>query len=441
MITIVRILFAVAVAVAVTILLPAPARSPAAGQAADGYWRGTLLEHGKPLGVLVSFERASSGGWSGRFSADSQAVMEYPFDFVRLSGSKISFVLGGGSLSFAGSVESNSIIGTFTTDTERGTFSLERTATPSFPYESRDLVFHNGSVKLAGTLYTPRASGRHAAVVLLHGSGSQTRWGTLRFIADRLARSGIAAFIYDKRGCGESGGDWRSASYVDLAKDAVAAIDVLRPLEKIDASKIGIWGHSEGGGIAPLIASLSPGVAFIVAADAPATVSYEQDIYRVGNALRDNGWTGKSGAAALALYTQFVNVARTGRGYADLQASMKRHENEPWFSWLGIPPQHSWVWSWYPLVANYDSRQYWPSVKIPVLLVYGERDRLMSVDANIATIEHLEQSSGNNDVSAIILPDAPHTLDIQPGPKDAFFWWHVVSGYPDMVIDWIRAKE
>ena len=77
-------------------------------------------------------------------------------------------------------------------------------------------------------------------------------------------------------------------------------------------------------------------------------------------------------------------------------------------------------------------------VKAPVLLLYGERDRLMPVDASIATIESLLQSSGNNDVSAIILPNAPHTLDIQPGPKDAFFWWHVVAGYPDLVIDWIK---
>lgn len=427
-----------AVAIGAAILPAAPVRSAAASLVAAGYWRGTLTEHGKPLSVLVSFDRATIGSWSGRFSADSQAAMEYPFDSVHLSGSQITIALGGGSLLFTGLVKPNSIVGTFLMGSENGTFSLERSAAPKFPYTSEYLVFHNGGVKLAGSLYVPRAPGTHTAVVLLHGSGPQTRWGTLRFIADRLARSGVAAFIYDKRGCGESGGDWRTASYVDLAKDAVAAIDVLRRHKNIDDSRIGIWGHSEGGNIAPLIASLSPNVAFIVAADAPATVTYEQDIYRVGNSLHDNGWTGKSGAAALALYTQFVNVGRTGKGYAELEESMKQSEHEPWFSWLGIPPKNSWVWSWYPLVADYDSRKYWPSVKAPVLLLYGERDRLMPVDASIATIESLLQSSGNNDVSAIILPNAPHTLDIQPGPKDAFFWWHVVAGYPDLVIDWIK---
>ncbi len=436
MTTIVRVLFVIAICASIIVM--APGVVTAAGQAADGSWRGTMREHGKDLSVSVSFQRAATGGWSGQFSADSQAVMEYPLDYVHVNGSRITFVLAGGTFSFLGHLKSNSIVGTFSTGTDKGTFSLERQPAPTFPYVANQIVFHNGAVKLAGSLYVPRAPGRHSAVVLLHGSGSQTRWGTLRFIADRLARNGVAALIYDKRGSGDSGGDWRTASYDVLAGDAVAAIDVLKNRKDINASKIGIWGHSEGGGLAPLIASRSANVAFIVAADAPATVTYEGDIYRVGNAIRDNGWTGKSGASAMALYTQFVNVARTGKSYSELQASMKRYESEPWFSFLGIPPRDSWVWSWYPLVANYDSRKYWPRVEVPVLLVYGERDRLMPVDANIATIESLVQSSGNNSVSAIILPNAPHTLDIEPGPKDAFFWWHIVAGYPDLIIDWIK---
>ena len=434
--TIVRLLCAVVVGASIMVTVGAGAAS--ADQLVSGYWRGTFTEHGKPLSVVISFSQASTGGWSGRFTADSQAVMEYPFDSVSVKGSKISFVLGGGSLSFTGLVESNAITGTFSAGKDTGSFSLERSAAPDFPYVVQNVVFHSGSVRLAGSLYVPRGPGKHRAVVLLHGSGPQTRWGTPRFIADRLARSGVAALIYDKRGSGESGGDWRTASYEDLADDAIAAIGVLRAHRNIDASKIGIWGHSEGGSLAPLIASRSSNVAFVVAADAPATVTYEGDIYRVSNALRDSGWTGKSGAAALALYTEFVTVARTGRGHAELQRAMKKAEREPWFSWLGIPPRDSWVWAWYPLVADYDPRPYWTRVNVPVLLVYGERDRLMPVDANIATIESLVHSSSNENISAIILPQAPHTLDIQPGPKDSFFWWHVVAGYPDLIIDWVE---
>ncbi len=71
------------------------------------------------------------------------------------------------------------------------------------------------------------SSGRHPGVVLLQGRGSETRWGTNRFIADRFARSGIAALTYDKRGSGSSTGDWKSSTYDDLANDALAAIDSL----------------------------------------------------------------------------------------------------------------------------------------------------------------------------------------------------------------------
>lgn len=428
----------VAAAIVAWPTVPIRAASIADNRSASGYWRGTLTEHGKSLSVFISFIRGSTGEWAGRFTSDSQAVMEYPFDSVKVSGSKISFAVGGGSLSFTGLVESNSITGSFSDHRDSGTFSLARSSARHFPYVAQDLKFHSGRVRLGGSLYVPRAPGQYTAVVLLHGSGPQTRWGTLRFIADRLARSGVAAFIYDKRGCGESGGDWRSASYQDLADDAIAAIRVLRRDQRINPAKVGIWGHSEGGGIAPFIAARSSNVAFVIAADAPATVTYQQDIYRVSNALHDSGWTGKSGADALALYAEFVDVARTGRGYAKLQTDTKRAEKEPWLSWLAIPPRESWVWSWYPLVATYDPREYWPRVKVPILLAYGERDRLMPVDSNIATIESLVHSSGNDSVSAIILPNAPHTLDISPGPKDTFFWWHVVAGYPAIVIDWIK---
>jgi pimeloyl-ACP methyl ester carboxylesterase len=117
---------------------------------------------------------------------------------------------------------------------------------------------------------------------------------------------------------------------------------------------------------------------------------------------------------------------------------MERSKQKTWFPLLGIPPRKSWVWSWYPRVANYDSRQYWQNLKVPVLLVYGERDRLMPVDTSIATIESILHASGNTNVAAIILPGAPHTLDIEPTSKEHFFWWHVVAGYPGLVIDWIK---
>jgi dipeptidyl aminopeptidase/acylaminoacyl peptidase len=283
---------------------------------AQGYWVGTLTESSQDLHVRFRFGQLPAGKWSGNFSADSQAVMDYPFDSVRVQGSRIDAVLGSGALVLSGTVGSQAIVGTFSGAQGTGSLSLVRSAPPRFPYSAQNIVFHNGGTSLAGSLYVPRTAGRHPAVVLLHGSGCQTRWGTLRFIADQLARQGVAAFIYDKRGCGESRGSWQTVGYPVLADDAIAAIEVLQHRKDIEPSKIGIWGHSEGGNITPLIATRSSHVAFIVAADAPAMVVHDQDIFRFRNELRDAGGTAQGNAAALALYKQFDDVARSGQGYA-----------------------------------------------------------------------------------------------------------------------------
>ncbi|MDQ6825107.1 MAG: alpha/beta fold hydrolase, partial [Candidatus Eremiobacteraeota bacterium] len=292
---------------------------------------------------------------------------------------------------------------------------------------------------LAGSVYAPRTSGRHRAVVLLHGSGPESRWGTIRYIADQLARNDVTTLIYDKRGSGDSGGDWRTASYADLADDAIAGIKLLQARSDVDGRRIGIWGHSQGGYIAPLVAARCHDVAFIVAADSPAMAQYQQDIYRVRNSLRDNGWTGKTGAAAMTLYKQFIEVALTGKGFGELAQAMERNKKEPWLAWMGIPPKNSWLWPWYRQTGYYDSRPYWRNVKVPVLLVYGELDELQPVGTSIATIQRLARANGNQDVEAFILPAAPHVLHIAPKPGERFFWWHFVPGYPSLVIDWIKA--
>jgi cephalosporin-C deacetylase-like acetyl esterase len=160
-------------------------------------------------------------------------------------------LLLGDSLVFDGRLSANRIVGIFTDNGAKGDFSLRRVATKPLPYDTIDVSFRNGPVTLSGTLCIPRAPGQHPAVVLLQGSGGETRWGTNRFIADRFARAGIAALVYDKRGSGASTGDWKVSSYDDLANDAVAGIDLLASRPDVDAKLIGLHGHSEGGIIAP----------------------------------------------------------------------------------------------------------------------------------------------------------------------------------------------
>src|SRR5205085_6667637 len=100
--------------------------------------------------------------------------------------------------------------------------------------EHREAVtFSNDRIQLAGTVTTPRRGGKHPAIILVHGSGAEDRDDVLP-LAHFLVRRGIAVLGYDKRGVGASTGDWTTASFEDLAGDAIAAFQYLRTRTDID---------------------------------------------------------------------------------------------------------------------------------------------------------------------------------------------------------------
>jgi len=114
------------------------------------------------------------------------------------------------------------------------------------------------------------ARGRFPASILLSDSGPNDRDESIAghrpflVFADHLTRKGIAVLRFDKRGIGKSTGDYASATTEDFAADAQTAIAYLKTRKEIDAKKIGLIGHSEGGLIAPLLAAHSSDVAWIV---------------------------------------------------------------------------------------------------------------------------------------------------------------------------------
>jgi len=403
-----------------------------------GHWEGTMVREGLPL--QVSFDFTDVGAQPrGTFTSLAQKAMEYPLDAFTISGSSLHFVLGG-SIVFDGKLSADVIAGTFTDDGGKGDFTLHRGIPKPFPYEAIDVSFHNRAVTLAGTLCIPSTPGRHAAVVLLQGSGSETRWGTNRFIADQFARSGIAALIYDKRGSGASTGDWKTSSYDDLANDAIAGIDLLASRSDIDAARIGLHGHSEGGIIAAIAAAHAPSkVAFVVAEDTVAGLVRDQDVYRTSHEITQAGFSKGEIKEALTLYKLMLDVACGTKPYRDLATASQPVREKSWYKWLGIPPEDSYLWSWYRKIGNLDTLVYWKGVTAPVLLVYGESDQIVPVDESIVRIE-AALDKANTSYAAVIVPDAQHNLTIQPEPNGPFFWWKAAPGIVDLVVAWVRQR-
>src|SRR6185437_6849994 len=117
----------------------------------------------------------------------------------------------------------------------------------------------------------PQNAQRFPAIVLIAGSGRNARneeFGAghepFLVLADALTRQGYAVLRYDKRGVARSTGDYSTATTLDFASDAAAAVAFLRSRPDIDAANVGLVGHSEGANIAAMVADQDSSLAFIV---------------------------------------------------------------------------------------------------------------------------------------------------------------------------------
>jgi len=102
-------------------------------------------------------------------------------------------------------------------------------------------------VVLAGTLRLPRGRGPgpFPIAVTLVGSGPGGR-RTYALLSDRLLADGIATLEYDKRGTGQSTGEFLDTIPL-MGRDATAAVAWLRARPDIDGSRIALVGMSQGG--------------------------------------------------------------------------------------------------------------------------------------------------------------------------------------------------
>jgi alpha-beta hydrolase superfamily lysophospholipase len=128
-----------------------------------------------------------------------------------------------------------------------------------------EIEFASGDLTLAGTLFMPRSAGPHPAVLLVHGDRPGERDGYRPYV-QHFARNGIAALIYDRRGSGKSGGQWRGARFEEFAADALAGVRFLRDRKEIDKAWVGLWGISQGAWVIAIAAATPADVAFIVTA-------------------------------------------------------------------------------------------------------------------------------------------------------------------------------
>jgi hypothetical protein len=397
-----------------------------------GAWQGTWTKSGDALRVVVTFQR-SGAGYTGTFDSDALQVAEIPFAQVTENSDRVHFALTGdaSTIVFDGSQRADAIDGTFVDGAAKGTFHLART-TAAAPLRSRDVTFDNGDVKLAGTLLVPDGAGRHPAIVFLHGSGPEQRFAN-RWLAQRFARVGFVALIYDKRGAGASTGDWKTADFTELAGDAVAGVRLLRTLPEVDAKRVGISGHSQGGTIAPLVAVRAGDLAFVIASAAGGIDPARMEEYSLGNSIGIAALPTGEATDARAFVHAIVDVAYRGHARSELDALAAKLKGRSWY--FDPPPADNFYWAFSRRIASYRPADSWRQVKAPVLVLFGDKDERVPPKSDADAIVQALRAGGNRNVVVKTFPNADHTFAL-PAANGA--WPRHVADYADVMIDWAK---
>ena len=229
---------------------------------------------------------------------------------------------------------------------------------------------------------------------------------------------GIAALVYDKRGCGASSGDWATASQFELAEDALAAVVLLKKRPEIDPRHIGLWGMSQGAGIIPLAAVRSQDVAFLIPVSGCLSFDRQMYYYRA-NLFRQRG-----------LPDRLLDIANKASLLSNDFGRRVRN---------GLPVPAAWrARSAFDLDVDYSSE--WARVRQPVLAVYGALDRAVPVAQSAADLRRALLLGDNQDWTIVIYPRAGHSLGTTDTGELYEPWRGYVPGFLDAVTDWVVRR-
>jgi fermentation-respiration switch protein FrsA (DUF1100 family) len=297
---------------------------------------------------------------------------------------------------------------------------------PPYSYKEEVVKYSNSNVgiSLAATLTLPRSEGPHPVVLLIAGSGRIDRneevFGHKPFLvlADHLTKQGIAVLRFDKRGCAESTGNYDTATTRDFADDVLAGIDYLKTRKEIDARRIGLIGHSEGGIIAPMVAAQSKDVAFIVLM-AGTGVNGEEILYAQGALVaRSMGASVEVIALQEDAQRQILAIIKKEPDFVVAEKLLrevfeKEHAAFPSLQQLAqtdaIEAQIKRLnTDWLRFFLTYDPSTSLKRVKVPVLVLNGELDLQVPPKQNLPAIEKALKEAGNEDYSVVEFPKLNH---------------------------------
>ena len=306
-----------------------------------------------------------------------------------------------------------------------------------YPYYTEDITFENSQagITLAGTLALPSTQRNFPVAILITGSGPQNRDEEISghkpflIIADHLTKQGIAVLRFDDRGVGQSTGEFKTATTADFASDVASAIKYVKSRKEINDNKIGLIGHSEGGMVAPLVASESEDVNFMVMLAGPGIdlvnlMLMQQELLAKAYGISE----ADINKYILPVHKKVYHMITTYSDSTALKAELKdlidesydkikeaydRSSADAMISDLtkeeAISMQaEEWSSEWYRYFLKYDPASILENVSCPVLALNGDKDLQVTPKENLSAIDSALRRGGNTNVTVKMLPNLNH---------------------------------
>jgi dienelactone hydrolase len=302
------------------------------------------------------------------------------------------------------------------------------------------IAFTSAGVTLRGMLRLPAipdarsdAAARRPpfpAVLLLPGGGTRYLTNEPDYWADRLAEAGIAALVVHKRGTGDSGGDWASSTFEDFIADAGAALETLRARHDVDPDRLAVMGFSQGGRLAPIVASRF-GLAAAVGISGPQVPPGETRLYALGNAFRAAGMPPENLAIAMELWRDHAARVAAGRDLAPLDARIR--EAAARMSTQALPPTSD-AFAPSPIFNSleFDAGPDLARLRAPFLAMYGADDRVVPVAASVRALHAAFAASGYDGLNLLVVPGVGHGLSVDSRTRHPL--------YEDVPVAWLAAQ-
>ena len=281
-----------------------------------------------------------------------------------------------------------------------------------------------GAPTLAGTLYIPDIP-RAATVVMVPGSGPTGRDNDTYFppIREGLLAAGIAVASFDKRGVGGSAGDWRDTGPDRQAGDVAAQVARVRAEPSVDPSRVGLFGHSQGGWVVLDVAAADPTIAYVVTNSGPGVTWAQQGRYATAAHLAADGASADDVDAALVGYDRIVALVRAGADFetvTDAADAAGQGGNGPADAGE-LELARAWL--------DHDPRQALELIDAPILAVFGGSDLVVPVDDSVAVFEAARRG---RPLTVEVFTEADHRVQVGEPPA-------LHPDYLRTVTGWIRA--